>query len=189
MRCAPCCWYRTQPGTRIEPQVQVFLFAGGCLRGPEVVSLLGVRLAKEQNEVGSSLFAQPMMVAATPLAPASPDAGGSAAAPTIAESAEERLLAAIARLEDGGNAADTTELGDHLALLRRWYYRPEKQRAGVAFFRERDAWPIRRMVRAAAKLAAPAAAETAPSVDATTQMQAADASPTLPASSLQEPSS
>ena len=133
-----------------EPRVQVFLFAGGCLRGPEIVSLLGVRLAKEQNEVGSSLFAQPMMLAAVPL-----DGGAEAAAPAVAESAEERMLAAIARLEDGGAAADTTELGDHLALLRRWYYRPEKHRAGVAFFRERDAWPIRRMVRAAAKLAAP----------------------------------
>jgi excinuclease ABC subunit C len=133
-----------------EPRVQVFLFADGCLRGPEIVSLLGVRLAKEQHEVGSSLFAQPMMLAAVPLD------GSDGAAPAAAESAEERLLAAIARLEDGGAASDTTELGDHLALLRRWYYRPEKQRAGVAFFRERDAWPIRRMVRMATKLAAPA---------------------------------
>jgi excinuclease ABC subunit C len=158
-----------------EPHVQVFVFADGCLRGPEIVSLLGVRLAKEQNEVGSSLFAQPMMLAAVPL-----DDGTNTAPAAVALSAEERLLAAIARLEDGGTASDTTELGDHLALLRRWYYRPEKQRAGVAFFRERDAWPIRRMVRAAAKLAAPVAEpvalvmEPAPALDVD-----AEAAPTL----------
>lgn len=140
-----------------EPRVQVFLFAEGCLRGPEIVSLLGVRLAKEQNEVGSSLFAQPMMISAVPL-----EAEPGTASATIAESAEERLLAAIARLEDGGAAGDTTELGDYLAMLRRWYYRPEKQREGAAFFRERDAWPVRRMVRAAAKLAAPPPATETP---------------------------
>lgn len=129
-----------------EPEVQVYVFADGTLRGPEVVSLLGVRLAKEQEEVGSSLFAQPMMLAPVALgAPAADSAGP-----------EERMLAAIARLEDGPGYSSTTELGDHLALLRRWYYRPEKQRGGAAFFRERDAWPVRQMVRAAAKLLAPA---------------------------------
>ena len=44
------------------PEVQVFLFADGCLRGPERLSVLGVRLAKKQAEVGSSLFAQPQML-------------------------------------------------------------------------------------------------------------------------------
>ena len=131
-----------------EPQVQVYVFADGTLRGPEVVSLLGVRLAKEQEEVGSSLFAQPMMLAPVPL-------GGSDEGPTTVATPEERVLAAIARLEDGPGYSSTAELGDHLALLRRWYYRPEKQRAGAAFFREREAWPVRQMVRAAAKLTAP----------------------------------
>ena len=126
-----------------EPCVHLFVFADGRLRGPKTVSLLGVRLAKEQSAVGSSLFAQPMMLAPVPLDGVTPEADAPA-------SAEERMLATIAHLEDETGAADTTELGDHLALLRRWYYRPEKQRAGAAFFRE--AWPVRRMVRAAAKL-------------------------------------
>ncbi len=126
------------------PRVHLFVFTGGRLRGPATVSLLGVRLAKEQQEVGSSLFAQPMMLAPVPLG----DAAQTDDAPV---SAEESMLAAIARLEDGAGAADIAELGDHLALLRRWYYRPEKQRSGAAFFRERDAWPVRRMVRAAAR--------------------------------------
>lgn len=133
-----------------QPQVQILVYADGCLRGPEVVSLLGVRLAKEQNEVGSSLFAQPMMLAAVPLE------DGTGADQTAAPlTPEERFLAAVAKLEDSAGSTDTTELGDHLALLRRWYYRPEKQRGGAVFFHERDAWPVRKMVRSAAKLVAP----------------------------------
>lgn len=135
-----------QDGQHDAPEIQVYVFADGALRGPEVVSLLGVRLAKEQEEVGSSLFAQPMMLAPVSLGESTADTAGP----------NERMLAAIARLEDGPGYSSTTELGDHLALLRRWYYRPEKQRGGAAFFRERDAWPIRQMVRAAAKLLTPA---------------------------------
>ncbi len=147
-------------GAESEPRIHVFVFAGGKLRGPGTVPLLGVRLPKEQSAVGSSLFAQPLILAPVPLHGA---ADGSSA------SAEERLLAVIARLEDGPGAADTAELGDHLALLRRWYYRPEKQRAGVAFFREHDAWPVRRMVRAAAKLvlAHPATQSPVPAAEQT----------------------
>ncbi len=141
------------------PRAHLFVFAGGRLRGPEIVSLLGVRLAKEQSAVGSSLFAQPMMLSAVPLDGVVPLGTDNAGASDTSTSAEERMLAAIARLEDGAPTADMAELGDHLALLRRWYYRPEKQRAGALFFRERDAWPVRRMVRAAAKLLAVQAPE------------------------------
>lgn len=144
------------------PQVQVFVFADGCLRGPEIVSLLGIRLAKEQHEVGSSLFAQPMMLAAVPL---EDDSTPGVATATL--SPEERMLTAIAKLEDRAGSADTTELGDHLALLRRWYYRPEKQRGGAAFFRERDMWPIRKILRAAAKLATPVIPEPVEGLPAT----------------------
>ncbi len=45
-------------------------------------------------------------------------------------------------------------LSDHLSLLRRWYYRPEKQRAGEIFFPNSDStWPIRRILRGAARMA------------------------------------
>jgi excinuclease ABC subunit C len=141
------------PSADGEPHAAVFLFQDGCLRGPERVSLLGVRLAKEQAEVGSSLFAQPMMLAPVPLDGAPTETEASPA--STSASAEERMLAAIAKLEDGSSARDVAELGDHLALLKRWYYRPEKQRVGAIFFRQRDAWPVRRMIRAAAKIAAP----------------------------------
>ena len=144
------------------PRVQVFVFAEGCLRGPEVVSLLGVRLAREQAQVGSSLFAQPMMLAAVPLQ-AEPETDSATTAPKRDQghpqpatpdegSAEERLLAAVSRLEDIPGADGVEVLGDHLAMLRRWYYRPEKQREGLLFQCEKDAWPVRKMVRAAAKM-------------------------------------
>jgi hypothetical protein len=149
------------------PHIAAFAFADGCIRGPQRVSMLGVRLAKEQAEVGSSLFAQPMMLAPVPLGgePTTPPTNEPANTLTAKEeaalkketaaanaSADERMLAAIAALEEGSTAQDMTELGDHLAMLKRWFYRPEKQRIGAIFFRERDAWPARRMVRAAAKL-------------------------------------
>ncbi len=48
-------------------QAAVFLLQGGCLAGPERLSTLGVRAVKEQTSVGSSLFAQPLMLQAVPL--------------------------------------------------------------------------------------------------------------------------
>jgi hypothetical protein len=173
------------PAGDSDPQVAIFAFADGCLRGPQRVSMLGVRLAREQAGVGTSLFAQPMMIAAVPLAPEpvpetlsdaqnnAPNAAHNApeAAQNAPQSArkdtasppEERMLAAISALEDTSGARDTNELGDHLALLKRWYYRPEKQRTGAIFFREREAWPIRRIIRAAARIAMPP--ETQAAVD------------------------
>lgn len=121
---------------------QIWLMQGGCLHGPERFSTLGVRLAKEQAEVGSSLFAQPLMLEAVPLE--GPAATG--------ESAEERLLGAIARLESGQQPHDVATMADHLAMLKRWYYRPEAKRIGVMCFPEGDTWPVRKMVRMAAKV-------------------------------------
>lgn len=150
---------------RSSPEVQVFLFADGSLRGPEHLSLLGVRLAKEQAEVGSSLFAQPRMLAAVPIG-STPAEGGSAAqeGAEVTISPEERMLAAITRLEEAPGAVDVATLGDYLAMLRRWYYRPEKQRIGVLMRPERDAWPVRKLVRAAAKLASPEPPQTVDTV-------------------------
>ena len=44
------------------------------------------------------------------------------------------------------------DLGEHLALLARWYY--SSPREGEIFFREQD-WPYRRMLRACSRLLAP----------------------------------
>jgi len=137
----------------------VFAFEDGRIVGPERLSTLGVRAVREQTAVGSSLFAQPLMLAAVPeqgagqqvSESASQEAGGSAAA----LSPEERARAVIDRLEERvrhAGAPEIEERCDYLALLRRWYYRPEKQRAGAILFPNSDgAWPMRRLLNAAAR--------------------------------------
>jgi hypothetical protein len=137
-----------------EPVAAVFLLHAGCISGPERLSTLGVRAVKEQTSVGSSLFAQPLMLEAVPLAE---DTAVSAAAIelTPTESPEVRGAAVIAALEAKATTpSDLATLSDHLSLLRRWYYRPEKQRVGEAFFpRDDSSWPIRRILRGAARMA------------------------------------
>jgi len=127
----------------------VFLLEGGYIAGPERLSTLGVRAVKEQTSVGSSLFAQPLMLQAVPLE-------GAAVAPD--DSPEERARAVIERLKAkvgaaGNPAPDLAVLSDHLSLLRRWYYRPEKQRVGEIFLPNADGgWPVRRILRGAARM-------------------------------------
>ena len=48
------------------------------------------------------------------------------------------------------------DLGEHLALLSRWYY--SNPRDGEIFFREKD-WPYRKILRACSRLLSPKAAE------------------------------
>jgi excinuclease UvrABC nuclease subunit len=50
------------------------------------------------------------------------------------------------------------ELGEHLALLSRWYYSNPRQ--GEIFFREKD-WPYRKILRACSRLLNPKGAEPA----------------------------
>ena len=123
----------------------VFLVEAGCIAGPERMSTLGVRAVKEQTSVGSSLFAQPLMLQAVPLEGLPVQA---------AESPEVRASEMLARLEARvGVPSDMALLSDHLSLLRRWYYRPEKQRAGEVFFPYADGgWPVRRILRGAARM-------------------------------------
>jgi excinuclease ABC subunit C len=126
-------------------QAAIFLLKGGCLAGPERLSTLGVRAVREQTSVGSSLFAQPLMLQAVPL---------EGEPVTAAESPEERANAAIEKLEERiGGASDLALLSDHLSLFRRWYYRPEKQRAGEIFLpNTHGLWPARRILRGAARM-------------------------------------
>lgn len=145
------------PATRssAEPQhpehASLFLLESGCLVGPERLSTLGVRAVREQTSVGSSLFAQPLMLQAVPLE------GGSVS--ETVDSPESRAAHAIAALEARVSPTqDLALLSDHLSLLRRWYYRPEKQRIGEVFLTSEDggepgSWPIRRILRGAARMA------------------------------------
>jgi len=152
----------------------VFLFAHGQLTGPARLSTLGVRAVREQTAVGSSLFAQPLMLAAIPLAPTplepSPlstttDPGapcldsGTDASTEASVPPDDRARTALSHLSAQAAAiSDIAEFCDHLSLLRRWYYRPEKQRTGEVFLpnpaaTDPDAaWPIRRILNGAARI-------------------------------------
>lgn len=127
-------------------QAALFLLQGGCLAGPERLLTLGVRAVKEQTSVGSSLFAQPLMLQAVPLE-------GEAGVPV--DSPEVRAAAVLGALEAKvGKASDLALLSDHLSLFKRWYYRPEKQRTGEVFLPNADGgWPVRRILRGAARAA------------------------------------
>jgi excinuclease ABC subunit C len=134
--------------TEHAEQAAAFLLNGGCIVGPERLSTLGVRAVREQTSVGSSLFAQPLMLQAVPLEGES----------TASDSPEARAAHVLSLLEKRAEpSSDLALLSDHLSLLRRWYYRPEKQRNGEIFFPNEDggdkgAWPIRKILRGAARM-------------------------------------
>ncbi len=147
---APCA-----DGEKLE-EAAVFLLERGRIVGPERLSTLGVRAVREQTAVGSSLFAQPLMLAAVPLEEGSgPRAQGPEGAGTVA-SPEERARAVLLRLAERADEAGEAEIAercDYLSLFRRWYYRPEKQRAGEVFLPNADAsWPVRRLLNGAARV-------------------------------------
>ena len=137
-----------QPAPSVDeiPQVEVFLLHAGTITGPGRFSTLGVRHVKEQSAVGSSLFAQPLMLQAVPL-----DESSSAQV----ESPETRLKATLAALETKITVPESTGvLSDHLALLRRWYFRPEKQRSGkILLSANRKSLDTRQILRHAARIA------------------------------------
>ena len=140
--------------------VAVFLFQNGTLRGPAVFSTLGMRIQNEQSG-STSLFAQPMAIEPAPeqSAGATADSAPEKLSRTRLESRLEAVLAALSALVQVPSA--TTRQG-HLALLKRWYYRPEVRRSGEIFFPDADdRWQVKTILRgvgrvAAQKLKAPA---------------------------------
>jgi hypothetical protein len=79
---------------------------------------------------------------------------GEPAADSSLNSPEKRAAHALKTLEEkSGKPTDLALLSDHLSLLRRWYYRPEKQRSGEIFVPNEDGtWPIRKILRGAARM-------------------------------------
>ena len=155
-----------------EPgEVAVFLYQEGELRGPAAFSTLGMRIQNEQSG-SSSLYAQPMAIAAVPEA----ESAGTAVA--TRDMLEARLEAVLTALSKRQPAPGGTVRQGHLALLTRWYYRPQQKRAGEICFpgEETHAWPLRSMLRSIGRVAAPRPARE-PSKSA-----AAPASETPPAS-------
>ena len=141
-----------------EPdEVKVFLFEGGRLRGPAAFSTLGMRI---QNELSgsSSLFAHPMTIEPVPLETpeATEDPAGVSAPAKIARGVlEARMEAALLALAEDATPGSAVLRQGHLALLKRWYYRPEGRRAGEIFFPDAEGrWPLRTMLRGAGRVMA-----------------------------------
>jgi excinuclease UvrABC nuclease subunit len=75
---------------------------------------------------------------------------------------ESRLEAALATLAEPA-ALSATQRQAHLALLKRWYYRPEARRTGEIFFPAADnRWPIKAILRGIGRVAARGLAPASP---------------------------
>ena len=149
--------------------VAVFLYQQGQIRGPVMFSTLGMRVQNERSG-SSSLFAQPMAIEAVPEEHGSRDQGSgisevSAAGTESASEAvpakpprgmlEARLEAVLAELMKQMTPPSAVERQGHLALLKRWYYRPEVKRVGEVFFPDEDgSWPVKAILRGVGRVAA-----------------------------------
>jgi len=144
-------------------EVAVFLFQNGRLSGPVGFSTVGMRIQNEQSG-STSLFAQPMAIepilleaaetaATQPLvAPANPGKARSRIPRGLLES---RLDEVLKTLTEPSSPVSTTERVGHLALLKRWYYRPEVRRVGEIFFPADDGcWPVKAILRGIGRVAA-----------------------------------
>jgi len=143
--------------------VAVFVYENGRLRGPALFSTLGMRIQNEQSG-SSSLFAQPVALEPVPenrdqgldipLSSTSETSSIGIAAQETAPSKlargvlEARLDAALCALEERSKAGSATVRQGHLALLKRWYYRPEARRTGEIFFPDAEGrWPVKAILR------------------------------------------
>jgi hypothetical protein len=149
-------------------EVAVFLYENGRLRGPTAFSTLGMRIQNEQSG-SSSLFAQPMALEPVPEKQGSgvrdrgsgdtSDAGievASSAPVKVARGMlEARMESVLASLAASDGAASATVRQGHLALLKRWFYRPEVRRVGEIFFPDAEgSWPVKALLRGAGRVAA-----------------------------------
>jgi hypothetical protein len=68
---------------------------------------------------------------------------------------EGRMEEVLAALVNGSEAPLATLRQGHLALLKRWYYRPEIRRSGEIFFPDAEGrWPMKAMLRGVGRVAA-----------------------------------
>jgi excinuclease ABC subunit C len=150
-------------------EVQVFLFEKQRLRGPAAFSTLGMRIQNEQSG-STSLYAQPLALEPVPEELGNRDQGTEnreqgigirdqgSAPPAAARSArgalEGRMESILAALAADSAAASATVRQAHLALLKRWYYRPEARRVGEIFFPDGEGhWPVKAILRGVGRVA------------------------------------
>jgi excinuclease UvrABC nuclease subunit len=145
-----------QPSANLD-EVTVFLFENGRINGPAAYSTIGMRIQNEASG-SSSLFAQPMAIEAVPEFPA-PETATEAASPTPAKLPrsllESRLDSVLASLTPPSDPPTSTVRQGHLALLKRWYYRPEVRRSGEICFPDAEGrWPAKSILRSIGRVAA-----------------------------------
>lgn len=140
-------------------------------------STIGMRIQNEQSG-SSSLFAQPLVIepvlekaeiappeqeAAEIPTPQPTSTDNSPEEPSSKPAAPQKLArgALEARLEEElaglvtSSTPSATVRQAHLALLKRWYYRPEARRTGEIFFPGADGrWPAKAILRGAGRIAA-----------------------------------
>jgi hypothetical protein len=150
-------------------EVAVFLFENGWLRGPAGFSTLGMRIQNEQAG-STSLFAQPMAIEPVPeeagirhqgsgvskdlpgeidTTPGTETNAGVAVPVKIARGMlGGRMEAVLGSLAETSSAPSAAVRQAHLALLKRWYYRPEAKRTGEIFFPDAEGgWPVKAILR------------------------------------------
>jgi excinuclease UvrABC nuclease subunit len=160
----------------IPGEVAIFLYGNGRLSGPAGFSTLDMRIQNEQSG-STSLFAHPMAIEPileTPMAEsqvsdaaiesasseevqlevASAETTSSAPAKLARGALEARMEAALAELALPSSSTSTTLRQGHLALLKRWFYRPEARRSGEIFFPDAEGrWPVKAMLRGVGRVA------------------------------------
>lgn len=143
-------------------EVAVFLYDQGRFRGPVGFSTLGMRIQNERSG-SSSLFAQPMALEPIPETPLvaneTPNTDPIREAPvkTARGMLEARMDAVLSALTQPVGPPSSVVRQAHLALLKRWYYRPEARRPGEIFFPDSEGhWPVKALLRGAGRVAAAA---------------------------------
>ena len=155
-------------------EVAVFLFENGRLRGPAAFSTIGMRIQNEQSG-STSLFAQPLAIEAveeeqglgirnapgTDVTSSVQVGSGEGAVEGLARvkvargMLEGRMEAVLESLAEEAGAPSATVRQAHLALLKRWYYRPEARRTGEIFFPDGEGhWHVKAILRGAGRVAA-----------------------------------
>jgi excinuclease UvrABC nuclease subunit len=148
-------------------EVAVFLYEGGRLRGPVAFSTLGMRIQNEQSG-SSSLYAQPLGLEAVPedreQGPGNREQETASARKAARTMLEARMESVLDQLMGERELPNAVVRQGHLALLKRWYYRPEVKRPGEICFPSDDgSWPVRAMLRSVGRIAAKSLTTTAAS--------------------------
>jgi hypothetical protein len=117
-----------------------------------------MRIQNEQSG-SSSLFAQPLAIEAIPEEAESTalnsDKGTTLPTKPPRGLLESRMEAALGALSASHQAPSAAVRQGHMALLKRWYYRPEVKRAGEIFFPGAEGhWAIKALLRGAGRIAA-----------------------------------